>query len=753
MDSPRLFWSAMVAIVYVAAAALRLDMQRSSSVLGGVLAVTWLLGGFMLVRAPRVGRSRITPEGRQAARWAVAGAGIAIVAALAPDRPTFAAFEQVGIGLCVVGSLLALGRLASPESVVARTPTRGRDEAALAAGLLWLLAAGASVAQEMSLVQLSPLVTRYGTVAAALGSMAVTLVATLRLYALRRYELGVAERAAAALWFSLLGLAVGLFATLMGVGDPEGVVPRAALLGALAVTGSAIGDDAARVSHLLRRVAAATLLGAPVASAAVFLVYKEPTHAGLILFVATVLATTMGLLAPRLAEWLAPERGLWVRVLRTAVESAQKADPREAVIAVLSQVRRHLHPEARAMLYRLSSGDRAVVDRAGYLHLEPAEVPVGLIDLVTDEPYRVLSTDALRAAEVRAPEVRAMVAWLDLQDAGFVALVFDDEVCVGMLLWPHLGRTAPLSLEEVQLARLLADHLGLVTGAAAELARSRQRELQAEAARVEAEERVVALREAMARGEKHQRGLAEILARSLRNASYSPATAAARVDVEHAAGAGGPVRLVAAPGIDALGWAALAHLASPRPDGPLVWIDGSHPTEQTLSRWEDASGPLQAGREGSLVIFDPHSLAPDAQEMLGQVGFGGLTAILVVPQPIPPGMHPRLAERLVEKPSVVIPPLSERPEDLRALSLHELARLGHHRRGRPYGLDLEAQEVLFDYGWPGNDLELRAVLLRATEGLPGDVLDARRLSAAIGDAAADSADGVRRRGRPVVVSS
>lgn len=743
MDSPRLFWSALVTIVYVAAAALRFDAQRTSSGLGAVLALGWLIGGFLLVRAPRVGRSRITDEGRQAARWAVAGAGVAIVAALAPSAPTFVAFEQVGIGSSVVGSLLALGRLASPESVVARAPTRGRDDAAVAAGLLWVAAAGATVGEATGIISLSPLVTRYGTVAAALGSMAVTLVATLRLYALRRYELGVAVRAAAALWFTLLGIAVGLFATLMGVGEPEGVVPRAALVGALAVTGSAIGDDAARVSHLLRRVAAATLLGAPVASAAVFLAYKEPTHAGLVLFVATVLATTMGLVAPRLAEWLAPERGLWVRVLKSAVEAAQKADPREAVIAVLSQVRHHLHPEAKAMLYRLSSGDRATVDRAGYLHLEPAEVPVALVDLVSDEPYRVLATDALRAAEVRSPEVRELVAWLDLQSAGFVALVFDDEVCVGMLLWPHAGRSAPLSLEEVQLARLLADHLGLVTGAAAELARSRQRELRAEAAREEAEQRVAALREAMARGEERQRGLAEVLARSLQNSSYSPTTSAARVEVELAAKEGDTVRLVAAPGIDALAWAALAHLASPRRDGPLVWIEGAHAPEQPLSRWQGEDSPLEAARDGSLVVFDPHALSAETQEMLGQVGFGGLTAVLIMPEVVPPGLHPRLAKRLGEQ-AVTIPPLCERPEDLRALALHELARLGHHRRGKPYGLDLEAQELLFEHDWPGNDLELRAVLLRATEDLTGDVVDSRRLSAALGD-------GMLRRSGPVVV--
>lgn len=743
MDSPRLFWSALVTIVYVAAAAVRLDPQRNLSVLGAVLALGWLVGGFLLVRAPRVGRSRITEDGRRAARWAVSGAGIALAAALAPARATFVAFEQVGIGLSVVGSLLAMGRLASPESVVVRPPTRGRDDAAVAAGLLWLVAAGATVGDATGMVSVSPLVSRYGTVAAALGSMAVTLVATLRLYALRRYELGVAERAAAALWFTLLGLVAGLFATLMGVGKPEDVVPRAALIGALAVTGSAIGDDAARVSRLLRRVAAATLLGAPVASAAVFLAYKEPTHAGLVLFVATVLATTMGLIAPHLADWLAPERGLWVRVLRGAVEAAQKADPREAVIAVLSQVRRHLHPEARAMLYRLSSGDRAIVDRAGYLHLEPAEVPMALVDLVTDEPYRVLATDALRAAEVRSPGVRELIAWLDLESAGFVALVFDDDVCVGMLLWPHAGRTAPLSLEEVELARLLADHLGLVTGAAAELARSRQRELQAEAARAETEAEVALLREAMARGEERQRGLAEVLARSLQNTSYSPTTAAARIDVEIAAKEGETVCLVAAPGIDALAWAAVAHLASPRRDGPLVWIDGSHSPEQPLSRWEGEASPLLAARGGSLVIFEPHALAPDTQEMLGQVGFGGLTAVLVLPEPAPPGLHPRLSARLGDA-FVTIPPLAERPEDLRALALHELARLGHHRRGRPYGLDLEAQELLFEHDWPGNDIELLAVLLKATQDLSGDVVDVRRLSAALGD-------GVRRRSGPVVV--
>ena len=95
----------------------------------------------------------------------------------------------------------------------------------------------------------------------------------------------------------------------------------------------------------------------------------------------------------------------------------------------------------------------------------------------------------------------------------------------------------PRAAQDYALGYLRAGHgsaVLAVTGGGPRAQVLRQREVPVfiggddEAARAEAEGRVETLRKAMARGEERQRGLAEVLARSLQNATYSPATAAAR---------------------------------------------------------------------------------------------------------------------------------------------------------------------------------------------------------------------------------
>ena len=55
---------------------------------------------------------------------------------------------------------------------------------------------------------LDPLVIDYAIVAASLASIGISLVAAFQLYVQRRFELGVAERSAAALWLTILCLAL-----------------------------------------------------------------------------------------------------------------------------------------------------------------------------------------------------------------------------------------------------------------------------------------------------------------------------------------------------------------------------------------------------------------------------------------------------------------------------------------------------------------------------------------------------------------
>src|SRR5262249_2581622 len=74
-----------------------------------------------------------------------------------------------------------------------------------------------------------------------------------------------------------------------------------------------------------------------------------------------------------------------------------------------------------------------------------------------------------------------------------------------------------------------------------------------------------------------------------------------------------------------------------------------------------------------------------------------------------------------------LPPLRERPEDVRALAEHVLARLSARHRRPDITLAREAHQALAAYRWPGNVRELVNVLERAVVLARGDTIRAEDL--------------------------
>jgi DNA-binding NtrC family response regulator len=81
-----------------------------------------------------------------------------------------------------------------------------------------------------------------------------------------------------------------------------------------------------------------------------------------------------------------------------------------------------------------------------------------------------------------------------------------------------------------------------------------------------------------------------------------------------------------------------------------------------------------------------------------------------------------------------LPPLRERPGDVRALALHYAARFAAEHGRELRGIADEAMRALEAHAWPGNVRELRNVLERAVLLAPGDVLQVDHLQ--LGPAAA-----------------
>jgi len=77
---------------------------------------------------------------------------------------------------------------------------------------------------------------------------------------------------------------------------------------------------------------------------------------------------------------------------------------------------------------------------------------------------------------------------------------------------------------------------------------------------------------------------------------------------------------------------------------------------------------------------------------------------------------------------VRLPALVDRPEDLRALVLSALARESARVGREPLGVDPAAQRLLVEHIWPGNEIELEAVLLRAARVAGGRAVTADDLA-------------------------
>src|SRR5262245_3773252 len=143
-------WLALAGVLYAGVAAWRADPERPSSWVGLALGPLCLLVGFLLTAPPRRGVDSVRSEARAAARAAVSGATLALVAELAPAEPAFAVARMLGIGLAASASLVALVRASSLGGLAALPLRRAHLDAAVLAALLWIAAAGLRLARALA---------------------------------------------------------------------------------------------------------------------------------------------------------------------------------------------------------------------------------------------------------------------------------------------------------------------------------------------------------------------------------------------------------------------------------------------------------------------------------------------------------------------------------------------------------------------------------------------------------------------------
>ncbi|MCU0658558.1 MAG: hypothetical protein MUF64_25875, partial [Polyangiaceae bacterium] len=692
---------------------------------------------------------------RVAFRLVLTGGAIFLAARSAgAGRAAFDAAAAVGVSVGVGGALYGLARVPEGRGLLGSSPGARRLDAPMAAVLIGGMSATVPAATFLLPGRqgiVDPLTIDYAMVAGGGGQLLLLTLATLRFRMLRRLELGVADRGAAALAIALTFLLSGAPAAWLGFAAPDRVLPAAALLAALGVSGALVIPDATVVSRSLRTLLLVCVLGSPVALFTAGVAASAPKHAGGTVLISSVLLLLVGVLAQHVSARFVPDTARWLDALGRAQETAALPDPPIALSSTLAALRDRLGPSAPSpALYRIETSDVLTVDRAGYMHESIGTLPAGLLDFCDAEPHQTLRLEVARALQVRRPDLRPALAWMEAHGYACATALRDEEGAVGVLAMPRSGRRTLLTLQEVQALGGLTARLCAVFSLSSAMAGARRRQLDAESEVRGLNDALAQARNALARQGERFGLLARRAVRRSPLGRYSPASMLLEQDLERAAQAGGPLVLLTPAGVPAEAYAATAHLQSARRDGPMVLVDGSDPREHPLTRWVDqVTSPLLLAHGGTLVILDLPALPPEVQRFLARLlvdpaahdwrapwldaptslSFSLIASVRETVDTLV--VRGRLVEELANAlgdRALPLPTLAARPEDLRAIALDHLTRLGTALRGGPVGISDDALGLLVEHDWPLNDLELELLLYRALLSTRGTALRAEEVA-------------------------
>jgi len=744
------------ALLYVGfAAALARDSWSAWTAL--VLLPLFLVLSWRRTEAPALGQDEVEPSARSALRAVLWGGTMWAMARTGPaGRPELDAAANLGVGVAAVAALVALarisasGRLHAPDEPIAPIKgllgpppsTRSLDAAGLVT-LLWGIAIALPLSRALfpsGSSRIDPLASDYATTTAGVGSLLVLVAAAWRLRALRRLELGVADRAAGALALSLTAFLVAVPAALLDVAPPDRVLPVALLLAAGAATWTATTSEPTHVSKGLRGMLAVMLLGAPIALLSGVAARQSPGYAGTIVLISSALSVAVGLVARLVARPFGPEQSRWLDAIETATQHALQPEPRVALQRALEALSKTSSlPGNRPELWQVDPPEVLSVDIAGYVHTENAEAPPSLFELANAEPERTLRAETLRVLQVRRPEVRPLLDWFESRNAFSVTLINEEEGSTGFILLPRGNRTAPMSLEEARAVRNLADRISALVAVASSMSRSRLRELTARAELEATEGKRLALEQALnAEGDVNRRHVSMIAA-PLVGVGYSPQSRMAldelgRLARRRGADTGGCLLITHPHGTDPLPWAARSHLDGPRSASRFVVVDAAQSAFHVGAAWTGDSSPYVLALGGTLVVRDAAALPPELQDALARRAQDADFALVLTQleaddaETTHAALSPRL-QRAAGDAHVRIPSLVDRAEELRPMLLERMSREGLRQRGEPLGVEPRVVALVLEHSWPGNERELDAFVERLVRHAAGSVVTSADLAA------------------------
>jgi hypothetical protein len=688
-----------------------------------------LLGFFALVGALALGwrAGGPAPSLDRAASFACSIALASVVAGGAAPMSV-----QIAGDLALIGALAlahyVLATLSGPPSLASAIAPPRPLTAALPVLVAAFGAFEASSARAVSGALLAG--TLAASAAVVLGFCAVEL-------ARRRLELGVRARTLAGFASLALGLGASAAASALLRSGFSDVAMRGALApAALAATLVALHGSELRVANGARVLTVLATLGGGLVLFALVIAARSPFDSPTVVLIAGVLALAIGVSAPALADGLRPERGAMLEAIGEAESSLLRSDAEEAVRDALVRLRAPAGPNAPSPELLTFDPMRVLrVDAAGYAHEGEGSFPAEVVRVASVEPEATLRAEVLERLEVRRPDLRPVLKWLSDRGALAATVITEGGEARGFLVVPQGGRSDAMTLEEVTALKRLADRFASILGYRAAIARGLERERVLGGKIDVLEDRILALEHAQAREvARHERATLR-LARPAAVGLYAPSSRLAFDALEAKARLGAPFVVLHPSGIDPVPYVARAHLGGARGKGPLVLVDGTAAREHEVERWSDrVASPLALADGGTLLLVDGGALPADVQRIVAQAMAEkrapweraepldvvvALTSVMSR-EALEPRLDPALAVRLAGAldAAVTLPALAERPEDLRSLLTDRLAREGLRVFGAPVALGDGALARLIERGFPGDEAELSAMVVRLVAGLP-----------------------------------
>lgn len=630
---------------------------------------------------------------------------------------------------------------------------------ARARGALFALAGVASLLGGLSVVGPLPGGLLVGE---ALGQLApatafVLLALALALRGARR-RLGSEPEALAA----SAGAAAATFGTLVLAGLAGGLVLRGAASAESAATRGLLAAAAMSlvVGHLtirgeLRPVGAARATRRAVSGFVLLLIVgvlvaqlapafpDEPTALGVVAAGLAAIAIGLGVVVRQLIERLvAPDAGR----LLVAVEAADRAsagarDLGALGAAVLGPLRKaSRHSDAEPLLFALDPPRAVRIDSAGVAHVEPRPISPALLERMLARRGEIVLRGPIEVLVVRRPDLRALAEALEALDALAVVPLVQEGELEGALVVPRGARRSALTLEELAGLERLAARLTPVVGLGSTQERGQRREAELMTQRERLEERIDGLEDELARSRAEaarvKEGAGGPSAAPL--VAYGPAMRKVVARLEEFASLDAPVVMAFEPGVAAAPLVRRLHENSPRKMGPIVIADCANvrPEDAELALFGDdlrhgTPGWLRLAAGGTLFLERATALGTDvlreldeaiatrnARSSVGGTPYAIDVRVIIGVHDDPAALVERssmdagLAER-VRALRVDIPPLRERPEDLGSLVLFAIDRACRASGNATLGIADDAMAELAAHHWPGNELELFALIERA----------------------------------------